>query len=282
MRLALALTLLAVLAGCGGEPAPARPRFDSYVALGDSYTSGPGIVPVEHAACGLSGRNYPHLLADRLGVRDFVDASCGGSTTAHLTTPQTVAGTTVPPQLARVGPDTDLVTLGSGLNNHGASSLVLFACGQYRQPARCRHLLGLPPRQLRLLAHRLASDVGAAIDQIRRRAPDALVVLVGYPSLAEPDDSCPQVWSVEPGVQDTLHVLLRALNEEYRAIAGAKEATYADVFTPSTGHGICSEDPWVAGDRPVPERGLQLHPLDTAMRAVAGIVEDAVLAERRD
>src|SRR5690606_11900370 len=61
-----------------------------YVALGDSYTSGP-LVPEQRPeipGCARSTGNYPSLLAQRLDVAEFTDVSCGGASTEHMTAPQ--------------------------------------------------------------------------------------------------------------------------------------------------------------------------------------------------
>ena len=55
----------------------------TYVALGSSFASGPGIEPIIDAGCGRSGNNYAHLVAERLGY-DLVDVSSGGATVAGL------------------------------------------------------------------------------------------------------------------------------------------------------------------------------------------------------
>src|SRR5688572_15016522 len=57
---------------------------DAYVALGDSYTSGPLIPDQVDAACGRSNRNYPSLVAQRLRGTELTDVSCGGATTAEM------------------------------------------------------------------------------------------------------------------------------------------------------------------------------------------------------
>ncbi|MGW3466325.1 SGNH/GDSL hydrolase family protein, partial [Streptomyces olivaceoviridis] len=72
----------AALGGCalvaaGTAPAAAHPggpgRASAYVALGDSYTSGPGIPRQVDAACARSDHNYPSLVAARRQVAAFTD-----------------------------------------------------------------------------------------------------------------------------------------------------------------------------------------------------------------
>ena len=59
-----------------------------YVALGSSMAAGPGIPPRAKDApwrAGRSAANYPHLVAQRLGL-DLVDVTYSGATTAHVLT----------------------------------------------------------------------------------------------------------------------------------------------------------------------------------------------------
>ncbi|WP_319063501.1 SGNH/GDSL hydrolase family protein [Streptomyces europaeiscabiei] len=76
--------------GGGGGDASAPPT-GPYVALGDSYTAGPGIPDRSGtpAGCERSGRNYPALVAARLKIEasDFHDVSCTGATIADLSAP---------------------------------------------------------------------------------------------------------------------------------------------------------------------------------------------------
>src|SRR5690348_18156418 len=63
-----------LLTGCGAGPTASRPpgRFDSYVAIGDSYTAAPGTgAHVGPIVCGRSGRNYPRLIAVALHLALF-------------------------------------------------------------------------------------------------------------------------------------------------------------------------------------------------------------------
>ena len=57
------------------------------------------IQPMEDRAAGRSARNYPHLLAQRLGAR-LTDLTVSGATTATiLDTPQRILRHVFPPQL---------------------------------------------------------------------------------------------------------------------------------------------------------------------------------------
>ena len=94
--------VLLVLLGTVGASDRARPAYDSYVSLGDSYTAAP-FVPLTDVASGCyrSSNNYPRLLAAALHVDELDDRSCSGAQTQDLPQSQrTSFGATVPPQFA--------------------------------------------------------------------------------------------------------------------------------------------------------------------------------------
>jgi hypothetical protein len=108
-----ALTLLGSLTA-GAAEALSAPQH--YVALGDSYASGPGI-PAQRAdpmGCQRSTHNYPALLAQALRIRDYTDVSCGGARTDDMTTPQPVRPGPNPAQFDALRPNTGLVTVTIG------------------------------------------------------------------------------------------------------------------------------------------------------------------------
>ena len=64
-----------------------------YVALGDSYTSGP-LIPfqrLDRIGCLRSTNNYPSVVARRLGHTVLTDVSCAGADTTDVTRPQELA-----------------------------------------------------------------------------------------------------------------------------------------------------------------------------------------------
>jgi lysophospholipase L1-like esterase len=106
----------------------ARSPKGPYVALGDSYTSGPNI-PAQTGTpggCARSDHDYPSLVAQELELKaaDFRDVSCSGATIADLSTPQTTSDGVNPTQLSALSATTELVTLGIGGNDMGFSELI--------------------------------------------------------------------------------------------------------------------------------------------------------------
>ena len=97
------------------------------VALGSSFAAGPGIEPVADLAAMRSERNYPHLLAERLGA-GLIDLTVSGATTANIIdTPQQVAnGAVFAPQLEGIPLGADVVTVTAGGNDLGFVAALLF------------------------------------------------------------------------------------------------------------------------------------------------------------
>ena len=285
--LAAALTSLLVLAGCtaapepGTGPTPVRhapvPQVRSYVALGDSFAAAP-LVPATDLAggCFRSDHNYPALLAARLDVSRFTDVSCSGATTADLTGRQvTVRDATVPPQLRAVRPDTDLVTLGIGGNDDGLFGFLVRRCAQLRgldpDGAPCARTLAARLPTVAQTGRKITDRVTAAIGTIQRRAPDAEIVLVGYPRLAPERGTCARL-PLARGDYATARTVTQALNRALMRAAAATGARFVDLYAASRGHDICSADPWVNGRRTVEGRALAYHPLAAGTRAAAAAV----------
>jgi len=186
MRLLAVLTLLIALAAAG----TARADGGVYVALGDSYTSGP-LIPNQHGDpidCGRSDHNYPSLVSQAFKVAAFVDVSCGSAETKHMTEPQTglPAGGTNPPQFNGLRADATLVTVGIGGNDAGlvgvaekCAQLGLtnptgHACRDYYAPG------GNDTVDAKI--NETAPKIAAVLQGIHQRSPAARVAIVGYPT----------------------------------------------------------------------------------------------------
>ncbi|WP_225826211.1 SGNH/GDSL hydrolase family protein [Streptomyces naphthomycinicus] len=253
-----AAVLGAALGGCALVAAGTAPaavahsaghgRASSYVALGDSYTSGPGIPRQVDAACGRSDHNYPSLVAAQGRAAAFTDVSCGGATTAEMWQAQG----SHPPQLDALDRHTDLVTLQIGGNDVGFGS-VIGTCARLaaQDPAGnpCERSYNASGHdQLALAVARTAPKVDRVLRAVRARAPHARVVVVGYPDLLPDDGSgCfPQVPFAQqdfPYLRDTE----KRLNLMLRLVAAVNRAAYVDTYGPTAGHDMCKApgDRWI-------------------------------------
>jgi len=277
-RTCLALALaLGVLAGTTGPVPAAGTRPASYVALGDSYTAGPGI-PFQHGhppGCGRSDRNYPHLVAAAGGVSRLVDVSCSGAETAEMVAPQLVAGGVNPPQLEALDGATDLVSISIGGNDIGFAEIVATCLTTVPVGTPCQaRYAGAGSDEI---ARRIAGTgpkVAAVLSAIRQRAPAARVLVVGYPTVLP--DTGPGCWPVLP-VAPADVAYLRAKHRELNAMlaeqAAAGGATFVDVYTPSVGHDACAlpSQRWVEPAVPA-SPAAPVHPNAAGMRGMARAV----------
>ncbi|MGW3209946.1 SGNH/GDSL hydrolase family protein [Streptomyces sp. NPDC001135] len=278
-----AAVLGAALGGCAlvaasTTPAAALPgqhgRGLGYVALGDSYTSGPGIPSQVDAGCARSDHNYPSLVAAQRKVTAFTDVSCAGATTAEMWRAQ--GGNA--PQLDALGRGTDLVTVQIGGNDVGFGSII----------ATCARLAAQDPTgnpcersyeasgydELALAVLRTAPKVDRVLRAVHARAPHARVVVVGYPDLLPDDGSgCfPQV----PFAQRDFAYLRdteKRLNLMLRVVAGVNRAEYADTYGPTVGHDMCKApaDRWIEPLQPAAP-AAPAHPNATGEQAMAQAV----------
>ena len=261
--------------GGEGRTGPAPVEVTSYVALGDSYTSAPFVPTTDLAdGCFRSDGNYPALLAAELDPERFVDVSCSAAETEDVTGSQPTAGGRgrVGPQLRAVRPDTDLVTLGIGANDEGLFATLVSRCTAGSADELCSEtLLSESDDVLARTGARLVRVLHA----VMRRAPDATVVLVGYPRLVAPERACADIPLPADRLDEVAAVETR-LNGTLRRAAETAGATYADMHRASRGHEICSAQPWVNGQRTDEQRALAFHPFASGQAAVADQVLDVL------
>jgi lysophospholipase L1-like esterase len=181
---------------------------------------------------------------------------------------------TVPAQLAAVGPTTDLVTVGIGGNDHNLFAMLVHRCTALagRPGTPCADAMAAGDDPGRLVAD-TGRRVAATLRAVRRAAPEATVVLVGYPRLIHPDHGCAGL-RLAPGDRPLLASLEERLNRALARAARRAGTEFADLRAVSEGHEICSEEPWVNGSATDESRALAYHPFAEGQRAVA----DAVLA----
>ncbi len=275
----------ACLTACGGVPEDADEasadeqigEVDEYVALGDSYTSAPLTGPMpERDGCFRSEVNYPRRIADATGA-ELVDRSCGAATTEHLTqTQRTGVGSGNPPQLDALDAGTDLVTLGIGANDFGIFGRLVLNCsrlatsdptGDPCATADARRGDSAVGEFLGQVEQRLV----AAIEEIRGRAPDAQVLVVGYPQIVPADGTCDAL-PLATGDYPFAYGVNRDINGALKGAAATTGVTYVDVFAASAGHHICAEDPWIAGTSPEGREAAPYHPYTEEQALVADLV----------
>jgi lysophospholipase L1-like esterase len=266
---AAAVALVGLLAGVA-QAAPHHPQpapGSAYVALGSSYAAGGGITATETsgvgALCGRSTLNYAHLVASTLDL-DLTDASCGGATTAHLTTAQQVFDRTtgrlvaVAPQVDSVGPQTELVTLTIGGNDvRYATALTAQAClGDLAINPTSPVSNGLKPFGIctppsdETVATALAGledSMVAAIQAVQARAPQARILVVDYLTVLPENGKPCAVAPIPQAEQKALLSVARSLNLATKHAAQRTDVELVAASALGRGHDVCSRDPWVTG-----------------------------------
>jgi lysophospholipase L1-like esterase len=291
-RLARAAAITgAALAVLGlGTPALAAPAPQVYVAMGDSFAAGPLIVPQSDLlTCIRSSANYAGLLAKKIGAT-LHDVTCSGATTTHFANPQKGAFTgTAAPQYDALSADTTLVTVQIGGNDVGLVGLAESCINLLPQTG----IIDLPGLGKSCKATDTAGGVdqyarkidafaptyGTVIDQIHQRAPQARILMVGYPTGVQPGGCWPFV-PVLPQDADYIQANIDRLNARMSEQAAAHGATYVDIRTPSIGHDACQGigTKWIEGVLPtVIDNGTApLHPNAAGMAAVVPSIQNAL------
>src|SRR3954447_3515744 len=262
------LPLMGIALASAVAPASAAPG--TYVALGDSYTSGP-LIPNQHGDpidCGRSDHNYPSLVAAALKPKVFTDVSCGSAQTKDMTAPQTglPAGGTNPPQFNALGPNVDLVTVGIGGNDAGLVGVAedcgaLDATSPSGTPCKDKYTAGGRDR----VGERIEEarpKIDAVLRGIHARSPHARVAIVGYPHVAPPNgQACWPLVPLTPGDMHYVDQLIVRINQMIEDEALRNDAEFIDTYKDSGGHDVCKLPPerWFEGLVPT-EPAYPLHP----------------------
>jgi lysophospholipase L1-like esterase len=290
----VAVASLGVVAGCDDGPPGASVgnpsasssatrasdlAYPTYVALGDSYTAAPGVPQTEQeSGCLRSNGNYASLVANQL-KSDFVDVSCTGASTVSLVGAQHSADHVHPPQFAALSADTSLVTLGIGGNDLELFQTMVGTCGQFglNDPdgSPCRDYMKDAGKKKDLLVEKIdkiGDRVRSALKGIHDRAPQARVVLVGYPQPVPAKGTC-RILPIAKGDYPYVRGLVVKLNDALRAAAKKAKADFIDLGKASRGHDICAgPEAWVNGLNTDLMRALAFHPFAEEQQAAADLI----------
>ncbi|MEN8675168.1 SGNH/GDSL hydrolase family protein [Nocardioides sp.] len=288
---ALTLSACQVASEPQGEPDPDVTQVGStqtpdgedefvYVAMGDSYTAAPLFPLAEQEqinGCLRSDQNYPALVASQLDV-PLIDVSCSGASTTSMFAAQRFIDNERPPQLDSLTSDTDLVTLGIGANDFRYFSKMIFTCLKVakRDPegSPCRDKNLTPKGRDRIERHlgEIRRNVSRVVRTIGRKAPNAQILLVGYPQLLPAEGTCRNKLPLAVGDYAYTRDLNLRLSNAVRKGGVKAGAEFVDLVEASQGHDICSKEPWVAGIRGAPKRAMGLHPYPAEQQAVADLL----------
>jgi lysophospholipase L1-like esterase len=270
--------LIAVLVAFVAAPAPA---LADYVALGDSYTAGPLIpLQIQPFGCLKSNNNFAHIAQRRLRFAEFRDPSCSGAETEHMTQPQGVTPGPNPPQLDKLQPDTQVVTVTIGGNDIGFSSIALdcFTFQRTGSPCRNRYVVGGRDEISARIAD-AAPKVAAVFDAIRGRSPQARIFVLTYAAIFPETGTagCYPQMPVASGDIAYLREKQRELNAMLVDQARARGVGVIDWYAASIGHDACKPPlvRWVEPALPA-SAAAPVHPNLQGMIAASRLVVAAV------
>lgn len=278
----------AMAVGCSGGGTP-----ESYLAIGDSYSSGEGTGDSE-GECGRSPSAYPELVAANLtdsgglqgsGVDDgstgapFVFEACSGAEVAD-----------VDAQLdALDGRRFDLMTLTVGGNDVGFAEVLVDCVGAddlvgaivELDPGRLVDRgCGFDEAEMRSRTSAVEGELRALYKRIvsEHLTDGGTLLVLGYPQLFED----PAQWEPSEGGRcDGISIadvdLLRSGTESLNgaienAATSVDRVTYVDQVGPFEGHGRCSADPWLNGFKVRPRVLASFHPNEAGHRSSADAV----------
>jgi lysophospholipase L1-like esterase len=282
-----------------GETPLEQATSGEYVALGDSYSSGEGAYDYEedtdfddrddlwpfnddeedHNRCHRSENAYSQVIADSndfAGGTTFV--ACSGAVHDDLEN-DNHANTGEDPQLEALSEETSLVTMTMGGNDLGFADVVKDCIlngerGVGSDTCQAKH-----DQRIRELLPQLMEELVARYEEIREHAPNARIVIIGYPQLFvdDPSDNYgnllfaeDQVWMNQVG-GDLNAMLAQAADE-----AGVEFVDPTEAFH---GHEIGSDDPWI-NDLTFGGPGFSIvdpgsfHPNAAGQSAIADLVQD--------
>ena len=257
-----------------------RPQANSsYVALGSSFAAGLGLgdrIPGSPLISQRSVGGYPQQLARLLKIASFTDMSSSGATVSHVLHGGQLG---LGPQIDALGPETRLVTLTGGGNDIAyVGDLTAMAFGN--RGGVKGWLMGLFWKGAKPASERdfagLERNLAALLDEIRRRSPQARIVVATYPAILSEAGTCDKL-GISAAQADLMRPVAARLAEVTRAVAAAAGAVVVDTAALSAGHDACSAEPWVNGI--APETGAPFHPTmagaEATARAIAKVLQSA-------
>lgn len=247
----------------------------SYVALGDSYSSGEGNPPfligtdTRGNRCHRSVESYPYKIRPNLRP---VHVACSGATIYDITNPNFEGNVTEGPQLNSIDSNTTRITISIGGNDTGFE-YVLRRCSSGGDCSRDPKLNRLLQKRLNWLTTGHGKDCDDPVflaagvcappsDSLSvlygkiasRAAPGAKIIVLNYPSLfgRMPTDACRNgiLWSGNEQAWINIWGLKvnRAIKLQVDAARAANvNVQLADVWTTFGDHGVCSAEPWITG-----------------------------------
>ncbi|OJF80767.1 hypothetical protein NS14008_18075 [Nocardia seriolae] len=281
---AVVLAVAASASGLGAvSAAPAQGK--QVVVLGDSFSANAWVVDSEAEDCAHGSTSWPTRLGAALGVAgtaDFLDVSCPG---ASSVTPPTRTAASEAEHAARAGafgPRTELVALQFGLNDRwGENTTTMWYALQQcvlDLIRGCGAEAAVPDRGLdtrEVTGERYAERLRSVVTYVKYYAPNARIVLVGYPELfgTGQDSVCFDAFGAARFTQPRGRAAINAVNrldQAQREAARLLAVDFYDARAATAGHGLCSVESWINDYQDPREPGaIPFHPTPHGDEVVA-------------
>jgi lysophospholipase L1-like esterase len=213
---------------CAASAAAAAP---SYVALGDSYASGDGTGVYYNTSCYTSPDSYPPLVAAKDGYA-LTFAACSGATAATVDSGQ----------LGSLSTSTSLVTIQVGGNDAGFAS-VMESCALYY--FTCQSSINNADSYIE---NSLPAALNTTYTEVRADAPNATVLVVGYPHLFTTSGATCGFNLLTSSHEKSLNQTADLLDGVIATEAAGHGFTFIDARTGFASHELCSSVPWLNND----------------------------------
>jgi lysophospholipase L1-like esterase len=211
--------------------ASAAAAAPSYVALGDSYASGDGTGVYYNTSCYTSPDSYPPLVAAKEGY-SLTFAACSGATTS----------TVISSQLGALNGSTTLVTIQVGGNDAGFSS-VMESCALYY--FTCQSSINSADSYIE---NSLPAALNTTYSDIRADAPNARVLVVGYPHLFTASGNTCGINLLTSSHEKSLNQTADLLDGVTASEASSHGFSFVDARNGFASHELCSSSPWLNND----------------------------------
>ena len=225
-----ATTLILAAAAALGMAHPASAAAGGYVALGDSYSSGVGAGSYlsDSGDCRRSTKSFPYLWAAANSPSSFTFVACSGATTSSVASGQ----------LGSLSSSTSLVSVTAGGNDVGFAD-VMQDCVLSGE-ATCIAGVNTAVGQMNTA---LPSRLGSLYASIHSKAPQAHVVVLGYPRFYKIGGSC--IAGLTEKERTAINNASDVLNGVIAKQAANAGFTFSSVVDEFTGHELCSGDAWI-------------------------------------
>ncbi|WP_069740835.1 SGNH/GDSL hydrolase family protein [Streptomyces sp. EN23] len=226
----LALAAVAAIGVAGPASAADSAAAGGYVALGDSYSSGVGAGSYisDSGDCRRSTAAYPYLWQAANSPASFDFVACSGATTSSVASSQ----------LGVLSASTSLVSVTAGGNDVGFAD-VMQDC-VLGSEATC---LSSVDAAVGKMNNTLPGSLDSLYDNIRARAPQAQVVVLGYPRFYQLSGSC--IAGLSEAERAAINNASDVLNDVLAKRSADAGFAFSSVVDEFTGHELCSGDAWL-------------------------------------